>query len=185
MAVRSVDCHHRGFGDADRIFFRFEGLSKGQSGRFPGREPRSEGIRVSSDSVEERCRFWRALGQGGDKGYPDSRTLSAGGLQGFHFFSVCRRARLCRSHRIIRIVLPAVHADRPKWADGPRSSRYVYLYGNSECVVVSPGGERRNGGGTDAGNWYSAAADELRRGGRLWWFCLLWGVDAHAGAGRV
>src|SRR5258708_16254906 len=129
---------------------------------------RCEGSRVSSDSVEDRCRFWRALGQGCDQGHPDSRTLSAGGLQGFHFFSVCRRARLCRSHRIIRIVLPAVHADRPKWADGPRSSRYVYLYGNSECVVVSPGGERRNGGGTDAGNWYSAAADELRRIEYVW-----------------
>ena len=61
------------------------------------------------------------------------------------------------------LVFFVADADRSERADRVGQSRDVYLHGRRGIVVVSRVGERRNGGGTDAGHGHSAAADEFRR----------------------
>ena len=56
------------------------------------------------------------------------------------------------------------------------SGRHVYLHGCGGVVVVSCAGERRDGGGPDAGYRHSAAADERRR-----IQCVVEFLDAGAG----
>ena len=58
------------------------------------------------------------------------------------------------------LLLMQIVAER---SNGSGSGRDVYLHGDRDCVVVSCIGECRHGGGKDAGNRHSAAADELRR----------------------
>ena len=140
----------------------------------PDRDPRGTGYQMIQSKIAVGAGgMW---GKGVTKGSADAASVPAGAAYGFHLFRLCGRAWIRRRGGCVGVVFYVGHADRAERPDRSGSGRYVYLHGCSRDSVVSRAGERRDGGGTDARDRHSSAADERRRVQ-----CFIQFFDAGAG----
>ena len=127
----------------------------------PSRDPKGSGYQVIQSEIAVGAGgIW---GQGVTQGDANAVAFSAGAAHGFHLLGLRRGARVRRRGGCFGALFFDADADRSKRAGVARPGGDVYLHGHWRSIVVSHSGKRRDGGGQDAGDRYSAAADEFRR----------------------
>ena len=126
----------------------------------PDRDPQGTGYQLIQSQIAVGA--GGMFGKGVTKGTQTQLRFSARAAHGFHLLGLCRGAWIRGRGCSVVVVFRDDHAHRPECADGARSGRHVYLYGCSRSAAVSHAGECGNGGGTDAGDRYSASLHERR-----------------------
>ncbi len=127
----------------------------------PNQDPKGNGYQVIQSRI--------AVGSGGmwGRGVTHGKQTQYGFLPvphtDFIFSAFAEEHGFVGRNFLVGAVFLAVDAGGAERANVYRQRGDVHLYGRGGCVAVPRSGQRGNGGGADAGNRDSLAADELRR----------------------